>query len=85
MIQVGISAFYHDSAVCVLKDGEVIVAAEEERFTGIKHDNSWPEKALQWCLYEANIIDLNEVDEVCWYENPKIKKDRVVRSKPFNK
>ena len=83
MIQVGISAFYHDSAVCVLKDGKVIVAAEEERFTGIKHDNSWPEKALQWCLYEANIIDLNEVDEVCWYENPKIKKDRVI--KIFNK
>ena len=83
MIQVGISAFYHDSAVCVLKDGKVIVAAEEERFTGLKHDSSFPEKALQWCLYEANIIDLNEVDEVCWYENPSIKKDRVI--KIFNK
>ena len=83
MIQVGISAFYHDSAVCVLKDGKVIVAAEEERFTGIKHDSSWPEKALQWCLYEANIIDLNQVDEVCWYENSLIKKNRVL--KIFNK
>ena len=68
MIQLGISAFYHDSAACIVKDGKVLYAIEEERFTDIKHDSSFPENAIQYILYEANIIDMNEVDEVCWYE-----------------
>ena len=50
MIKLGISAFYHDSAACIVVDGRVIAAAEEERFTGLKHDHSFPVNAIKWCL-----------------------------------
>jgi carbamoyltransferase len=83
MIQLGISAFYHDSAACIVKNGKVIAAAEEERFTEIKHDDSFPTNAINWCMQEAGIEDLNTIDEVCWYEDPKVKKDRVLTI--FNK
>ena len=82
MIQLGISAFYHDSAACIVVDGKVIVAAEEERFTGIKHDSRFPINAINWCLRESR-TSINTVDQVCWYENPITKKDRVIKS--FNK
>lgn len=82
MIQLGISAFYHDSAACLVVDGKVIAAAEEERFTGIKHDSSFPINAINWCLKYTRTT-LKAVDQVCWYENPEIKKERVV--KIFNK
>ena len=82
MIQLGISAFYHDSAACIVVDGKVIAAAEEERFTGIKHDNRFPINAINWCLRESR-TSINAVDQVCWYENPVTKKDRVIKS--FNK
>jgi carbamoyltransferase len=51
MIQLGISAFYHDSAACIVKDGKVLAAVEEERFTGIKHDSSFPIHSIHW-LFE---------------------------------
>ena len=78
MIQLGLSAFYHDSAACLLIDGKVIAAVEEERFTGIKHDSSFPFNSINWCLSyaEKNIGDINQV---CWYENPETKKDRVLK------
>jgi len=82
MIQLGISAFYHDSAACIVVDGKVIAAAEEERFTGIKHDSRFPINAINWCLRESR-TSINAVDQVCWYENPIVKKDRVIKS--FNK
>ena len=82
MIQLGISAFYHDSAACIVVDGKVIAAAEEERFTGIKHDSRFPINAINWCLRESR-TSINAVDQVCWYENPITKKDRVIKS--FNK
>lgn len=82
MIQLGISAFYHDAAACVVIDGKVVAAAEEERFTGIKHDSSFPVNAINWCLRESR-TSINNVDQVCWYENPEIKKDRIIKS--FNK
>ena len=78
MIQLGISAFYHDSAACI-----VIAAVEEERFTEIKHDDRFPVNSITWCMKEAGIDDLNAIDEVCWYEDPKVKKDRVLTT--FNK
>jgi len=78
MIQIGISAFYHDSAACLVKDGKVLLGAEEERFTKIKHDPSFPINALNWILEESG-INVNEIDEVCWYENPELKKDRVLK------
>ena len=82
MTQLGISAFYHDSAACLIVDGKVIAAAEEERFTGIKHDNSFPINAIKYCLEEGR-IKLADIKEVCWYEKPKKKEERVY--KIFNK
>ena len=82
MIQLGIAAFYHDSAACIVKDGKVVAAVEEERFTEIKHDAAFPINAIKWCLKEAR-IKITDIDEVCWYENPETKKDRV--NKIFNK
>jgi len=83
MIQLGISAFYHDSAACIVSYGKVIAAAEEERFTEIKHDDSFPVNSIIWCLNKAGIEDINQIDEICWYENPKTKKNRVLTT--FNK
>ena len=51
----GISAFYHDSAACLLKDGEIIAAAHEERFTRRKHDAAFPKLAIEFCINQANI------------------------------
>jgi carbamoyltransferase len=76
MIQLGLSGFYHDSAAAVVIDGKVICAIEEEKLSGIKHDNSFPFKAIQWCLEYAKIT-IDEVRMVCWYEDPKLKFDRV--------
>ena len=82
MIQLGISAFYHDSAACIVRDGKVLAAAEEERFTEIKHDSSFPVNAIKWVLKNCN-LNIQDIDEVNWYENPKIKDDRVKTT--FNK
>lgn len=79
MIQLGISAFYHDSAACIVKDGKVLAAAEEERFTEIKHDHSFPYNAIEWVL-DYTGIDIEQVDQVCWYERPDLKKDRVLKT-----
>jgi carbamoyltransferase len=76
MIKLGISAFFHDSAAALVVNDKVIAAAEEERFTGIKHDHSFPINAITYCLAEHG-VDINKVNEVHWYENPKIKDDRV--------
>ena len=78
MIQLGISAFYHDAAACIVKDGKVLAAAEEERFTEIKHDSSFPINAIKWCL-EYTGFKIQHIDQVCWYENPETKKDRVLK------
>jgi carbamoyltransferase len=77
MIRIGISCFYHDSSACLLKGGKVILAVEEERFTGIKHDSSFPKNSLNWILEESG-IKAEEIDEVCFYEKPLLKTNRVV-------
>ena len=59
----GISAFYHDSAACILKDGKIVAAAQEERFTRKKHDPSYPYNAIEFVLKYAN-LKLNEVDYI---------------------
>ena len=82
MVQLGIAAFYHDSAACIVKEGKVISAVEEERFTEIKHDAAFPINAIKWCLKEAR-IKIENIDEVCWYEDP-IKKAHRVKT-IFNK
>ena len=66
MIQLGISAFYHDSAACLVVDGRVVAAAEEERFTGIKHDESFPINAINWIL-RSERLTINRIDQLCWY------------------
>ena len=75
----GISAFYHDSAACLLKDGEIIAAAQEERFTRKKHDASFPCHAIQYCLEEASIV-ANQVDNVVFYEKPFVKFERLLET-----
>ena len=76
MIKLGISAFYHDSAACIVIDNNVIAAAEEERFTEIKHDYSFPKNAINWVLEYTN-LKITDIDEIHWYENPAKKEDRV--------
>ena len=76
MIKLGISAFYHDSAAAITVNGKVVAAVEEERFTGIKHDNSFPYKSINFCITEAG-VDIKSINEVHWYENPVKKDDRV--------
>ena len=71
----GISYGYHDSAVALVKDGIVISAVEEERFTGIKHDNSFPINSIKW-ITKSNNISVDDISYVCFYENPVLKDDR---------
>lgn len=79
MIQLGISAFFHDAAACLVKNGKVLAAAEEERFTEIKHDDSFPINAINWVLLESG-ISIEDVDIVCWYEDPKVKDNRIKKT-----
>ena len=65
----GISAFYHDSAACILKNGEIIAAAQEERFTRIKHDPSYPYNAIEFVLNYTK-LKLSEVDNIVFFEKP---------------
>ena len=74
---IGISAFYHDSSVCLFRNGELIFACEEEKFTGIKHDSSFPEQALRF-IYRKFKIKKNDVEAVCYYEDLTLKKKRVL-------
>ena len=69
MFILGISAFYHDSAACILKDGEIIAAAQEERFTIKKQDSSYPLNAINFVLDFAK-LKLSEVDSIVFYEKP---------------
>ena len=75
----GISAFYHDSAAALLRDGEIIAAAQEERFTRKKHDEAFPENAIRYCLEEAG-ISLTDVDQLVFYEKPLIKFERLLET-----
>lgn len=75
----GISAYYHDSAACLLVDGTIIAAAQEERFTRKKHDPSFPTNAIQYCLKEAG-LRCAQIDEVVYYEKPFLKFERLLES-----
>jgi carbamoyltransferase len=79
MYVLGISAFYHDSAACLLKDGEIIAAAQEERFTRKKHDAGFPHHAILYCLKEAGIA-AKEIDNVVFYEKPFVKFERLLET-----
>lgn len=75
----GISAFYHDSAACVVRDGVIVAAAQEERFSRVKHDARYPEQAIAYCLRDAG-IDANGLDAVAFYEKPWIKFERLLET-----
>ena len=79
MIILGISALYHDSAASLVINGEIIAAAQEERFTRIKHDQYLPIHAIQYCLKEAEIEE-KEIDIVVFYDNPLYTLDRFVKN-----
>ena len=79
MYILGISAYYHDSAACLLRDGEILSAAQEERFTRKKHDHNFPENAIEYCLKEAN-ISIDQVDFVSFYDKPFLKFNRILET-----
>ena len=75
----GISAFYHDSAACLIRDGEIIAAAQEERFTRKKHDPGFPHKAVEYCLQAGN-ISLKDVRHLVFYDKPLVKFERLLET-----
>jgi len=76
---IGISAFYHDAAACLVVDGEIIAAAQEERFTRIKHDQSFPSQAIAFCLESANCRP-EDIDHVVFYDKPLLKFNRLMQT-----
>tara|TARA_B100000287_G_scaffold157484_1_gene148572 strand:+ start:1151 stop:2968 length:1818 start_codon:yes stop_codon:yes gene_type:complete len=79
MYILGISAYYHDSAACILKDGNILAAAQEERFTRKKHDQNFPLNAIKYCLKEAN-ISANDLEIVAFYDKPFLKFERILET-----
>ena len=75
----GISAFYHDSAAALVEDGRIVAAAQEERFTRRKHDPSFPEKAIGYCLAEGN-LKFNDLDRIVFYDKPFLKFERLLET-----
>src|SRR5688500_5450844 len=79
MYILGISAYYHDSAACLIKVGHIHAAAQEERFTRKKHDHRFPLAAVEYCLREARISP-EEVDLVAFYDKPLLKFERLLET-----
>ncbi len=75
----GISAFYHDSAAALVRDGEIVAAAQEERFTRIKHDSRFPSHAVSYCLEAAGLTP-EKLDYVVFYEKPLLKFERLLET-----
>jgi carbamoyltransferase len=75
----GISAFYHDSAAALVVDGDIVAAAQEERFTRKKHDPAFPAMASEYCLKEAGLT-LSDVDYVVFYDKPLLKFERLLET-----
>ena len=78
-IILGISAFYHDSAACVVRDGEIIAAAQEERFTRKKGDDAFPAMAVEYCLREAG-ASIGDIDAAVFYDKPLLKFERILET-----
>jgi carbamoyltransferase len=77
MYIIGISAFYHDSSACLFKNGQLVFACEEEKFTGIKHDKSFPYKSLEY-IFKQFKLSKDKISAICYYEDPKLKLRRVI-------
>jgi carbamoyltransferase len=76
----GLSAYYHDSAACLVVDGEIVAAAQEERFTRKKHDQRFPARAVAYCLKEGGLDGASGLDHVVFYDKPIVKFDRLLES-----
>lgn len=79
LVILGISAFYHDSAACIIRDGEIIAAAQEERFTRKKHDPAFPVNAVKYCLEEAGVA-IDDLDALVFYDKPLLKFERLLET-----
>jgi carbamoyltransferase len=79
MYVLGISCFYHDSAACILRDGVIVAAAQEERFTRKKHDSDFPSNAVRYCIAEAG-LDASGLDAVAFYDKPILKFHRILET-----
>ena len=79
MYILGISAYYHDSAASLIKDGEIISAVQEERFTRKKHDQTFPKNAINYCLEESG-INPEELSYIVFYEKPFLKFERLIET-----
>src|SRR6185436_18119201 len=79
MIVVGVSAFYHDSAAAIVRDGIIVAAAQEERFTRIKHEAGFPAHALRYCVQAAG-VSFADIDFVTFYEKPFLKFERLLET-----
>ncbi len=75
----GLSAYYHDSAACIVRDGDILAAAQEERFTRKKHDAAFPNRSVEYCLREAGIT-AEQLDHVAFYDKPLIKFERLLET-----
>lgn len=75
----GISAFYHDSAAAIISDGKIVAAAQEERFTRIKHDPGFPTNAVKYCLLYSG-LSIGELDAVAFYDKPLLKFERLLET-----
>ena len=75
----GISAFYHDSAAAIVIDGKIIAAAQEERFTRVKHDSSFPNNAVEFVL-KFSKLKISEIDHIVFYEKPFLKFERLLET-----
>ena len=75
----GISAFYHDSAACIIKNGNIIAAAQEERFTRKKHDQEFPMNSINYCLEETGINSI-DLDLIAFYDKPFLKFERILET-----
>jgi len=75
----GVSAFYHDSAAALVRDGEVLAAAQEERFSRIRHDQSFPSNAVRYCL-DAGGVSVKDIDYFVFYDKPFLKFERLLET-----
>ena len=75
----GVSAYYHDSAACLVQDGDIVAAAQEERFTRKKHDPGFPHRAVEYCL-TAGGIRLRDVEQLVFYDKPLVKFERLLET-----
>ena len=84
MTVLGLSCWYHDAAAAVVRDGEIVAAAQEERFTRTKHDPGFPTEAVRYCLDEAG-LGLDAIDSIVFYDKPFLKFERLLENLPVQR